>query len=474
MESKAWEYVEYLNFKMDCAREQHQLMWRLDYDKASQHFEELTRMKGEKVVELAQVMPPVPQYRKVTKPKVTHKKDGTLSTHGDRWFRLLRDNNKKPYFDGELKILQGYDDPNPGSDKQIKDWLFSLGWKPRTFKFIREGRGERKIPQVRNRGELCDSVVDLIGDNPAVAVLDGLTVIQHRLGIFKGFLESAIKIGDRYFLRAEVGGLTNTLRFKHRKPLVNLPGVDAPWGKEIRGCLIAGDEDHILCGADMSSLESTTKRHYMFFYDQDYVAEMSQPGFDEHLNLAKYAGVITKEQEEEYDSKNPDPEVNAIRKRFKVVNYSAIYGIQPPKLSREMGISREEAAKLLDAYWKRNWSINRIVDGLKVRVMGEEMWLLNPVSGFYYSLRFEKDKFSTLNQGTGCFCFDNWVKECRNLGEKFVGQFHDEHINNILIGEEKKVEEIYAEALEIVNKRLMLNVPLGMEAKFGKTYAEVH
>jgi len=305
-------------------------------------------------------------------------------------------------------------------------------------------------------------------------VLDGLTVIQHRLGIFKGFLESAIKVGDRYFLRAEVGGLTNTLRFKHRKPLVNLPGVDAPWGKEIRGCLIATEDNDLLCGADMSSLESTTKRHYMFFYDPDYVAEMSQPGFDEHLNLAKYAGVINSEQEQSYDPDNPDPEVAAIRKRFKVVNYSAIYGIQSPKLSRNMGISINEAEQLLKAYWKRNWAINRIVANLKVKVLGEEMWLLNPVSGFYYSLRFEKDKFSTLNQGAGVFCFDSWTRECRNLGEKFIGQFHDEHINNIKMGEEEKTEKNYKEALDKVNQKLMLNVSLGMEAKFGKTYAQVH
>ena len=57
-------------------------------------------------------------------------------------------------------------------------------------------------------------------------------------------------------------GLTNTLRFKHAKPLVNLPAVDKPYGKEIRGCLTC-PEGYTLCGADMTSLEDTTKRHYM-------------------------------------------------------------------------------------------------------------------------------------------------------------------------------------------------------------------
>ena len=81
------------------------------------------------------------------------------------------------------------------------------------------------------------------------------------------------------------------------KPLVNLPGVDKPWGKEIRGCLIA-PEGYTLCGSDMVSLEDTTKRHYMQPLDPDYVAEMSLDGFDPHLSLAVFAGAIT---QAEYD-----------------------------------------------------------------------------------------------------------------------------------------------------------------------------
>ncbi len=107
-----------------------------------------------------------------------------------------------------------------------------------------------------------------------VEVLEGLTVMQHRLGIFQGFLDCE-KNG---YVMAEVKGFTNTYD-SSRKPLVNLPGVDRPWGKEIRGCLTA-PTGYVLCGADMTSLEDTTKRHYMQPYDPKYVHEMSQSGFD--------------------------------------------------------------------------------------------------------------------------------------------------------------------------------------------------
>jgi hypothetical protein len=39
----------------------------------------------------------------------------------------------------------------------------------------------RKIPQVRKDGELTDSVKLIAESNPAVEVLEGLTVMQHRL-----------------------------------------------------------------------------------------------------------------------------------------------------------------------------------------------------------------------------------------------------------------------------------------------------
>ena len=52
----------------------------------------------------------------------------------------------------------------------------------------------------------------------------------------------------------------------------------------------------------MTSLEDTTKRHYMYPYDPDYVAEMSQDGFDPHLDLAKHAGSVTQNQIDRYNN----------------------------------------------------------------------------------------------------------------------------------------------------------------------------
>jgi hypothetical protein len=463
-----WRFIDYLSFKMDCARQQGELGWMLDVEKAQAHFDDLIEQQAEKIEQLADAMPKRVLTKVVQRPKNMQKKDGSLSSHGEKWVALCKE-NKQPVTSMQFVVKAGEERANPNSTDQVKDWLFSLGWKPATWKFVRDKKTgeERMLEQVRKDGELCPSVSMLADKDAAVVVLEGLSIIQHRLGIFKSFLECH-KDG---YLKAEIGGLTNTLRFKHMKPLVNLPGVDKPWGEEIRGCLKA-PEGFVLCGADMTSLEDTTKRHYMKPLDPDYVAEMSKEGFDPHLDLAKHAGVITQDDIDKHNS--GERSLKALRKNYKVVNYSATYGVGAPKLARETGMEVSEAKLLLKAFWSRNWSVEAVAKSLQVREVNGGMWLKNPVSGFWYSLRSDKDRFSTLNQGTGVFCFDSWVALCRKNGINTIGQFHDEIIALIEAGQEQETKHVMEKSIKILNEKLSLNVNLGVDAQFGKNYAEIH
>tara|TARA_R110000851_G_scaffold3701_2_gene15087 strand:- start:1203 stop:2720 length:1518 start_codon:yes stop_codon:yes gene_type:complete len=493
-----WRIINYLNFKSTCIADQEAVGIALDFDKAVRHRDELLVLKEPKIVELQKVMPKTPTTVKKTKPKVTHKKDGTLSSHGTAWFALLKDNKLPMNFNGELQVITGYKEANPGSPLQVKDWLDSLGWVPTTFNFVRDKAtgDERKIPQVRKDGELCSSVTRLIKKEPNVAVLEGLTIINHRIGAFQGFIDCSYVVPDETFnvpqkvyVKSEIGGLTNTLRFKHKKPIANMPKVGVAWGAEIRGCLIA-TEGEVFCGTDLSSLESTTKRHYMFSHDPDYVEVMSQEGYDEHLDLAIFAGATTLEDVEGYKvAKGKDKKgitltnheqhlygtVSDIRQDYKVVNYSGIYGIGKAALSRSLGIAVKAAAKLISDYWDRNWAVKHIVEEQVVKKLKNgEMWLFNPVSEFWYSLRYEKDTFSTLNQGTGVYVFDKWLALSKQKGLTIAMQYHDEFLVRVKEGEEKNCEDEIKDAITKLNTLINLNVPIDAESAFGKNYADVH
>ena len=461
-------FVDYMTFKMECAREQEALQWKLDVYKAEGHLKEWEELKAEKTEMLADAMPRRIITAVRNKPKVMHKKDGSLSSNGEKWVALCKE-QKQPQTTQSLTVKTGEERANPNSTDQVKDWLFSLGWKPRTFKYLTDKKtgDTRKLEQVRKDADLCKSVKALADIEPAISLLEGLSVLSHRIGVIKSMVNLQV---DGY-VQANIAGLTNTLRFKHAKPLVNLPAVDKPYGKEIRGCLTCPD-GYTLCGADMTSLEDTTKRHYMKPLDPDYVEEMSKEGFDPHLDLAKHAGVITQEDIDKHNS--GEVSLTPLRKNYKVVNYSATYGVGASTLSRNTGMPTKDAKKLLEAFWSRNWSVYEVASKARTRDLFGSTWLYNPVSQFWYSLRSDKDRFSTLNQGTGVFCFDSWVSLCRRYGIKTIGQFHDEIIALLPEGEEEQTRATMEKAIENLNQKLELNVPLGVDAQFGKSYADIH
>lgn len=102
------------------------------------------------------------------------------------------------------------------------------------------------------------------------------------------------------------------------------------------------------------------------------------------------------------------------------------------------------------------------------------MWLLNPINGFWYSLRTQKDIFSTLVQGTASYVFDLWVEEILKQREQITAQFHDEVVLEIDEGEEESCTYILRNAIKIVNEKVSLNRELDIDIQFGKRYSEIH
>lgn len=464
--------VKYLTFKMECAKLQGVSKWLVDKELVNNTLAELYEAQNEKVIMLKGIMPNVPIMSVKNKPAKPFKKDGSLSSHGDKWFAFLSEMGLDKNTTGPISYISGWKEPNPNSPDQLKKWLFDLGWEPETFKYVKDDDGEeRSIPQIRvphSGGELCPSVLRLVEDNPDLEHLTGLSIIQHRIGVLEGFLKESDEDGC---VIAQINGLTNTLRFKHKSPVVNLPGRDKKWGKEIRSSLIA-KPGYILCGADMVSLEATTKRHYMYPYDPEYADFMGQDGFDEHLDLAVVAGVITQEDYKAHINKEKD--FSAIRKMYKPVNYSAIYGIGPPKLARDIKKPVWEAQQLLDIYWQRNAAIKQVVEDLETKTINGQKWLFNPISRFWYSLRYDKDKFSTLNQGSGSYCFDTWVSEVIKRRKQMTAQFHDEGVWELKKGNEAKMEQLLLDSIKATNDKLKLNVELKISIQFGQNYGDIH
>lgn len=524
--------LTFLMFKMDCAALQEVTRWETDVEHIQASFEKLEAIVSSAREGLAAVMPKVPKYVKKTAPKADpFTKKGERNSHWVKWDQVMADlaNDARDfetgavlvYIDPDDELVEGKqayrvwhhnEEPNPGAPGQVKDFLFSKGWKPATFKYEKDevafaawiaskpkGKGthkqwehwknsrppEREIPQISVGGddgkELCHSLLELAEEVPAIKVYADYKVAENRRNTLRGFLRD---MEDGKWLKARIGGFTNTLRVMHRE-LVNLPGVDKPHGYDIRGALVAGFRK-ILAGSDLSSLEDRVKHHFMLPHDPEYVATMQSEGFDPHILMAKIAKMITVEEFEAFmadpDGKHP-PHVKKARRNGKTTNYASVYNAGAAKIAQAAGCDLEEGKVLHTAYWELNWAVKAIADEqVVIKDSRGGKWLVNPINGFCYSLRKDSDRFSTLAQGTGSFFFDMWVDNILNAmyakwGRKtLTGSFHDECI--ICMGDSpanrEALAQIIQDAIQKVNVDFGLRRQLGCKTQFGQRYSDIH
>ena len=163
-----------------------------------------------------------------------------------------------------------------------------------------------------------------------------------------------------------------------------------------------------------------------------------------------------------------------VRHAGKQAGYSAMYGAQPKTIAHSAKINIDVATKLHTAYWKLNWSIPATCEALVTKKCSGQLWQWNPVSEMWYSLRHMKDQWSTLNQGTGVWCFDVWVRNLRSLGMPVCGQMHDEVIGAVKEGNRKFVTKAIRKAMTLTNEELKLNRELDCSLDFGSSYAQIH
>lgn len=487
-------YIDYLTDKAEVFREQNETGFELDLDKCIDSLVELQNLADEKTDALIHAMPKRPIKDTKRKPKVMYKANGELSNLGERWLEFLNEYGYGPSEEGPIEYIKDYEDGNPASSEQVKDWLYSLGWEPQHIKFVRDKKTNeyRQIPQYVSeyeKGELCDSVKALIEKEPALENLSGLSTINHRIGFLKGFIEHFR--GTKVY--QEIGGLTNTLRVKHRVPLANLPKPGLPWSDSIRSCLIATGNE-VMIGSDLSSIEDKVKFFYIYPYDPDFVNEMMSADFDPHLSTAIAGGLITKEQSDMYKfvdkgvgelpeqyrgltEEQLKAEFNKVKEKRqigKTGNYALQYGSGVATLARQCKLDKKTAENLHKGYWDRNKSIKQFAAACERKTIDGQMWVKQPISGFWYSLRTDKDVMSTVTQSAAVYIFDRWVHHVRKRGLKISGCWHDELVAYTYEGELEWAKEQVNLAMEDLNKELQLTVTIECSIATGKKYSEVH
>jgi len=504
--------VNLLNWIMDCSAMQESQKIKVDIKKTTENLEHFEKLKEEKIEQLKKAMPKIPVKAKRKKPASLYKKDGSLSIAGEKWASMLVKCDLPGDYDGEIEEILSWEMPNPNSVTQKKAWLYSLGWKPKTFKHNRDkATGDVKIVEqiMTEEKMLCPSVLALIEQEPAIEEFDGLTVLTHRIGILKSFINNK---DENDMIYQGLMGLAISMRWQHAT-IVNLPRYtgkgDLRDGKWIRECLIAGENKKIV-QSDLSGIESRTSDHYTFFINPDRIKKTQMPFFDPHTEISVQSNLMTEDEEVFFVYKSavkdepsldvetfselykptdevrrllalPEDEQNKLlktlknaRTKGKTTNYSSLYLVGSETLGRNLEIPKKDAQKLIDAYWKIHFAVKEATKEFVTKQVGDETWVYNPISKFFYYCRNLKDLYSIVNQSSAVYCFNMWVWNCTQMGIFPVTQSHDDSAYVVDIEEVEKTQNIISEAMRRVNKQLNLRVELACETQIGDNIAETH
>jgi hypothetical protein len=190
--------------------------------------------------------------------------------------------------------------------------------------------------------EICPNLIEL-GDKAEFVkdVVHYYTYRHRRNSIAGGVLDedgepvtgflSAVREDGRIPTPADTLG-ANTGRYRH-KMVCNVPRVTSLYGEKMRALFGCGKGLNQL-GFDFASLEARIMGHYVIPYtDGQALAEalVAEKPNDIHSINARKLGID--------------------RSAAKSFSYAAIYGAQPKKLAKMLGISEDEGKRLFNEYW---------------------------------------------------------------------------------------------------------------------------
>jgi len=251
--------------------------------------------------------------------------------------------------------------------------------------------------------------------------------------------------------------------------LQNIP-IRSEMGRRIRRAFVA-EKGHKIISADYSQLELRLLAHIT----QDPVMlEAFQKGEDIHARTARLV----------FGAKT-DAELKEARRFAKIVNFAIAYAIEPWGLSQRVGISRQEAKKVIEDYYNTYKGVRRYMEEVPVRA--REHGYVRSIYGRIRPLPGITDRNANIRkaaereainmpiQGTASdivkiamLKVDEEFKRSK-LEARLLMQVHDELLVEVPEKEVGRVSEILRHEMETA---VSLDVPLVADVGVGENWMD--
>jgi DNA polymerase-1 len=253
--------------------------------------------------------------------------------------------------------------------------------------------------------------------------------------------------------------------------LQNIP-IRTPEGRRVREAFVA-EPGHLLLSADYSQIELRVLAHLS---GDPTLVDTFRRGEDVHDRTSReifgpLSAVPPGEQ----------------RRISKMVNYALLYGKTAFSLAKDIGVSRKEAERFIEAYFARYPKVRAFIDETvaKARETGHVRTLLGRLrrlpdlraKSFPVRMEAERQAMNTPVQGSAADLIKQAMIDLdrelasRGMRSRLILQIHDELLLEVPEAEAEKAKALVTEVME---GALKLDVPLVADARLGRNWAEVH
>lgn len=401
------------------------------------------------------ILPKVPvNIIKTEKPTKGLNKDGSITAYNLSYFKDLQHTVCGNYCKVRFEPI------NLNSDKQIKEFLLTQGWKPTEWNYkkipgTKQLEKDKHGKPIRTSPKLTDDSMGSVSGSVGRHICKHVQV-QHKLSQFNGWRDRVRMDG-----RLGAGGNsigTNTGRVTHRVVVNVTKAEDGEfYGKESRQVFTVPD-GYVMVGADLSALENRIAGHYTYKFDGGEYAERILKG-DPHQYIADMLGID--------------------RSPAKNINYAIMYGAGIGKIMSMLGCDYKGAQHRLDQWWDANPALKRLKSSIE-SALAKHPGYLRGIDGRKIFIRSPHSAMNALFQCAGSMVnkvatiYIYKAMKKKGIRGNMILNFHDEQEIEVVPEDVKKLTKIIHKSYKKAGKYLNLNIPIEGEVQEGKTWADVH
>ncbi len=254
--------------------------------------------------------------------------------------------------------------------------------------------------------------------------------------------------------------------------LQNIP-IRTEKGRQIRAAFVPRSKDYLFMSADYSQIEL---RIAASFAKDETMIEAFRTRRDIHATTAAKVFKVALEKV------TPD-----MRRKAKEVNFGILYGSTAFGLSQNLGISRTEAAEIIESYFTEFSAIKRYMDDsinfareneYVETILGRRRYLRDINSRNITTRGFaERNAINAPIQGSAAdiikiamILINKWLA-LEKLKTKMTMQVHDELVFDLHKDEQDIVKP---KVIELMRTAVILDVPMEVEVGIGKNWLEAH